>query len=225
VNAPNSTNGQVAPRLTIIADTREIASGIPRALSHKGIEVRVQRLEVGDYLLSPQVAVERKTTSDFIQSIFDKRLFEQVSALRNGFVSPLLLVEKSSAPPREIHASALRGAFLHVAVVNRIPILYTDDAMDSVETLYNILQIVQPAGFGEFSPPARRRRPSPAKRQRTVLESIPGIGRQLAHTLLRHFGNLQAVFNATPVDLMNVPGIGEIRADKIRALLQNNYRT
>lgn len=52
---------------SIIADLRERPSGIPRRLSQKGLEVRLQNLPAGDYLLSPNVAIERKTTADFIQ--------------------------------------------------------------------------------------------------------------------------------------------------------------
>lgn len=223
MNASSPTNGQGADGLTIIADTREIASGIPRALSQKGIEVRVQRLEVGDYLLSSRIAVERKTEAHFIQSIFDKRLFEQVSALRANFASPIMILEKCATPLREINPNAYRGARLYVSVQNRIPILCTEDAMDTVETLFAIAQIIRPKLSKAFSWYGKRRSPSPAKKQRTVLETVPGIGHQLAHTLLKHFGSLQAVFNATPLDLMNVPGIGHTRAEKIRTLLQKEY--
>jgi len=223
VNASSPTNGQSADGLTIIADTREIASGIPRSLSQKGIEVRVQRLEVGDYVLSREIAIERKTEADFIQSIFDKRLFAQVSALRANFASPIMVLEKCTEPLREIDPIAYRGARLYVSVQNRIPILCTEDAMDTVETLFAIAQIIRPKLSKEFSWYSKRRSPSPAKRQRTVLETVPGIGHHLAHTLLKHFGSLQAVFNATPLDLMNVPGIGHTRAEKIRTLLQKEY--
>lgn len=46
----------------LIADLRDRAAGIPRLLSQKGIEVRLKHLAAGDYLLSPAVVVERKTT-------------------------------------------------------------------------------------------------------------------------------------------------------------------
>jgi len=223
VNDASLTRDQGSEVFSIVADTREMASGIPRALSQKGVEVRMRRLEVGDYLLSPQIVVERKTEADFIQSIFDKRLFAQVSALRANFASPIFILEKCAAPLREIHPNAYRGALLYVSVQNRIPILHTENAMDTVETLHAMAQIIRPKLSKEFSWYARRRMPSPAKRQRIVLETVPGIGHHLAHTLLKRFGSLQAVFNATPPDLMNVPGIGHTRAKKIRALLQKDY--
>lgn len=210
--------------VTVIADLRERASGIPRALSQKGIEVLLRQLPVGDYLLAPHVAVERKTTGDFIQSIFDKRLFAQVGALRSAFSSPILLLEKGDPPLREIHPRALRGAMLYVSLLNRIPILYTENAADSVEMIHAIVQLSYRKISNEFSFYHKRRSPSHHRTQRYVLETIPGIGRRLAHELLIQFGNLQGVFAAGASDLMNVHGVGEMRAKQILALLQEDYR-
>jgi Fanconi anemia group M protein len=210
--------------ICIFADLRERASGIPRALSQKGLEVRLRRLEIGDYILAPHIAVERKTLADFVQSIFDKRLFAQVGALRACFAAPILLLEQCDTPSREIHPSSLRGAMLYVSLLNRIPILHTENAADTVEMLFAMTQFIHRESTKEFSLHAKRRSPSLENIQRYVLETIPGIGPHLAHELLKQFGNLQAVFSATPSDLMNVPGIGRNRAEKIRALLQRDYR-
>jgi Fanconi anemia group M protein len=220
-----TSNSPPATPLTIIADLRERASGIPRALSEKGMEVRMQRLEIGDYLLTPKIAVERKTTADFVQSIFDKRLFAQVGALRMNFPCPILLIEKCGSPSREIHPSAVRGAMLYVSLLNRIPIIHTENTSDTVEMLFAMAQLVHRDTAQEFSLHPKRRSLSPQKTQRYILETIPGIGPHLAKALLQKFGNLQAVFNAAPNDLMEVPGIGRSRAEKIRTLLQRDYRS
>ena len=215
--------------ITITADLRERASGIPRALSEKGLEVRLKRLEVGDYLITPKIAIERKTIVDFIQSIFDKRLFAQIGALRAHFQTPILLLEKSNATDSEaaterIHPNARRGAMLYVAVLNRIPILQTESSADTIEMIYAMAQLAHREREHAFSLHAKRRSPSPAMTQRYILETIPGIGPHLARTLLKQFGSLQAVFNATPEDLREVPGIGLAKAENIRTLLQGDYR-
>jgi len=221
---PISGNGQRESHLAIIADLRERASGIPRALSEKGLEVRMKRLEVGDYLLTPKIAIERKTTADFIQSIFDKRLFAQVGTLRANFQSPILLLEKSETPSREIHPSALRGAMLYVTVLNRIPILHSENSAETIELLLAMAQLVHRDQAQEFSLHAKRRSSSPATTQRYILETIPGIGPHLARSLLKQFGSLQAVFSAAPDELMEVSGIGRNKAEKIQALLLRDYR-
>jgi Fanconi anemia group M protein len=215
-------NGQ--PHITIIADWRERISGIPRALSEKGLEVKLQRLEIGDYLLTSRIAVERKTMVDFIQSIFDKRLFAQVGALRATYSSPILLIERCATPCREIHPEALRGALLYVALRTRIPILHTENAGDTVEMLFAMAKLVHREAGHDFSLHAKRRSPSLQTTQLYMLETIPGIGPRLARTLIKQFGSLQAIVNAAPSDLRAVPGIGKGRAEKIRTLLQKDYR-
>ncbi|MES1905126.1 MAG: DNA repair endonuclease XPF, partial [Paramarteilia canceri] len=48
---------------------------------------------VGDYLLSNQICVERKTVIDFLASINSGRLYNQCTAMQNFYQKPLLLIE------------------------------------------------------------------------------------------------------------------------------------
>ena len=107
---------------------------------------------------------------------------------------------------------------------NRIPILHTENAGDTVEMLFAMTKLVHREANNNFSLHAKRRSPSLHTTQRYMLETIPGIGPHLARTLIKQFGSLQAIVNATLSDLMEVPGIGKGRAEKIRALLQKDYR-
>lgn len=61
-------------KLKIFADFREKGSGVIKELVNQGVEVRMQNLAVGDYILSNRVCVEFKTKQDFVASIIDKRL-------------------------------------------------------------------------------------------------------------------------------------------------------
>lgn len=208
---------------SIIADLRERPSGIPRGLSLKGLEVRLKNLPAGDYLLSPYVAIERKTTADFIQSIFDKRLFAQIEKLRAGFPHPLLLLERTEAPAREIHPSAYRGALLYVVIHNHIPIVHAENATETVELLWAIHQMLHERGQVPFSMHAKKRAAAMPRTQRYMLETIPGLGPHLAEGLLEKFGSLQRVFAAQPDELMEVAGVGKGRARKIHEILHAEY--
>jgi Fanconi anemia group M protein len=149
--------------------------------------------------------------------------------LRAHFPAPILLLEQShtsssEADLKRIHPNALRGAMLYVVLQNRIPILQTTSSADTIEMIYAMAQLTQRAREHAFSLHAKRRSHSPVLTQRYILETIPGIGPHLARTLLKQFGSLQAVFNAAPEDLREVPGIGLTKAENIRALLQQDYR-
>jgi ERCC4-type nuclease len=77
----------------IVVDERERKSGIPDLLLQAGAIIDFAQLNVGDYIVSPETAVERKTIQDLLNSIFDGRLFVQCSQLNEHYVKPVLIVE------------------------------------------------------------------------------------------------------------------------------------
>lgn len=77
----------------IIVDVRELRSSLPSMLHAKGIELVVKTLEVGDYVLSTSICVERKSVSDLVQSFRSGRLFTQVEAMNAHYRIPVLLIE------------------------------------------------------------------------------------------------------------------------------------
>ena len=58
--------------LTIIADNRERASGILVLLAEKGVRVMMRQMAVGDYMIDGDMVIERKKSTDFVQSILTK---------------------------------------------------------------------------------------------------------------------------------------------------------
>ena len=62
----------------VIVDMREFRSDLPPMLHQRGIDIEPVTLEVGDYLLSDDLCVERKSLSDLIGSLNSGRLYTQV---------------------------------------------------------------------------------------------------------------------------------------------------
>lgn len=83
--------GFVPPR--IVVDEREKRSGIPDLLRQAGAFIDFAQLKVGDYIVSPDTAIERKTIQDLLNSIYDGRLFVQCSQLNEHYSKPVLIVE------------------------------------------------------------------------------------------------------------------------------------
>jgi hypothetical protein len=50
-------------------------------------------IEIGDYVLSPEICVERKSVSDLVQSLASGRLFNQAKAMTRAYKMPVLLIE------------------------------------------------------------------------------------------------------------------------------------
>ena len=77
----------------IVVDEREKRSGIPDLLRQAGAFIDFAQLKVGDYIVSPDTAIERKTIQDLLTSIYDGRLFVQCSQLNEHYTKPVLVVE------------------------------------------------------------------------------------------------------------------------------------
>lgn len=60
--------------LQVVVDVREFRSSLPSLLHAAGFIVEPLTLTIGDYVLSPEMAVERKSLPDLIQSFNSGRL-------------------------------------------------------------------------------------------------------------------------------------------------------
>ncbi|CAG8763405.1 23191_t:CDS:10 [Gigaspora margarita] len=77
----------------IIVDIREFRSSLPSLLHAHGIEILPCTLKVGDYILSPDICVERKSISDLIGSFVSGRLYTQCETMSIYYKQPVLLIE------------------------------------------------------------------------------------------------------------------------------------
>ncbi len=65
----------------------------PRSLPVQGLELVPLTLEVGDYVLSSELCVERKSIADLRGSLASGRLYHQAEAMSKHYRTPLLLIE------------------------------------------------------------------------------------------------------------------------------------
>ncbi|XP_073027425.1 DNA repair endonuclease UVH1 [Primulina eburnea] len=81
--------------MQVIVDMREFMSSLPNVLHQKGIRIIPVTLEVGDYVLSPLICVERKSVQDLFISFSSGRLYNQVEMMSRYYKIPVLLIEFS----------------------------------------------------------------------------------------------------------------------------------
>jgi len=77
----------------VVVDMREFRSSLPMLLFQRGMEVSPITLEVGDYILSPSICVERKALNDLISSLASGRLYYQAEAMCKHYETAVLLIE------------------------------------------------------------------------------------------------------------------------------------
>lgn len=211
-------------KLRIIADHREVPSGVVKRLFEAGVEVETRQLEVGDYIVSTEVGVERKSTRDFVQSILDRRLLEQARLLKESFPSPLLIVEGEDLyTVRGVHPNAIRGALLALAVDFGIPILWSRDESETASFLHLLAKREQVERGRPVAVRGERKGLTLEEKQRFLVEGLPGISAVLARRLLEHFGTVERVMTASEKELQQVHGIGLEKAKEIREVLASPY--
>ncbi|NXY69405.1 XPF endonuclease, partial [Glareola pratincola] len=84
---------QKSVQQTIIVDMREFRSELPSLIHRRGIDIEPVTLEVGDYILTPDICVERKSISDLIGSLNNGRLYAQCTSMSRYYKRPVLLIE------------------------------------------------------------------------------------------------------------------------------------
>lgn len=77
----------------VVVDVREFRSALPSLLHGNNMIVIPCQLTVGDYILTPDICVERKSIRDLISSLKNGRLYNQAETMLQYYKSPLLLIE------------------------------------------------------------------------------------------------------------------------------------
>ena len=210
-------------RIKIICDSRERNTLVIKELINKNVELGFERLEMGDYICSDQVVVERKTGEDLVKSILDKRLFTQTKILVENCAKPIILLEGDfSLYGSSLHPQALAGAIGSLATDFRIPIIYTKNQKETAEILFSLAKREQEE---------RKRRISIGKRKglglkiqlEETIASLPHIDQKIANRLLKHFGSIRDIMTANLEDYFEIKGIGEKIASDIIDYVYANY--
>ncbi|MBI5872123.1 DEAD/DEAH box helicase [archaeon] len=221
----NMQSQQEAKKPKIYIDSREKGSGLAKHLVEIGMDVIVQRIDIGDFILSKDVGIERKTRQDFVNSIIEKRLLPQIKSLKENFEKPILIIEGNEDlySIRAVHPSAIQGMLASIAVDFNIPILYTKDCHDTAELLKAIALREQEEKKNDFSSVKKRKPLTTKEQQEFIVESFPNIGPNVAKSLLKNLKSIKRIVNAEEKELKDVDGIGKKIADSLKKVFEEEY--
>jgi DNA excision repair protein ERCC-4 len=221
----------------IVVDERERNSGIPELLRNAGAVIDFAQLKVGDYVVSPETAVERKTVRDLVSSIYDGRLFVQCSDLVKHYQKPLLVLQGNIADlleiPEDIEDKEVKklsermplayDALATVATEFRIPIIHTPSPDQTAQLL--VILVNKALRDGKATGPLLRKikKENPVYLQQlSVLSSVPGVGDKLAARMLEKFQTPKRALNASAAELATIRGFGLARAVQVRKVLDSS---
>ena len=222
-----ATAGPDDGTVEIVADQRELDSNIARDLStREGIETRLETLSVGDYVLSDRVVVERKSVSDFLDTLTggDRSLFEQVGDATRHYARPVVILEGDGLyEERNVHPNAIRGALASLAVDFGASVLRTRDEADTADLLEVIATREQETDDREVSVHGEKASKTLAEQQEYVVASIADIGPVTARSLLEEFKTVESVMTAREEDLLEAQGVGKVTAERVRNVVGSDY--
>ncbi|HWQ19728.1 MAG TPA: DEAD/DEAH box helicase [Methanotrichaceae archaeon] len=209
--------------VSVFVDPRERDMG--KRLEALGMEITLRNLEVGDYVVSDRIAIERKTAEDFVSSIIDpkRNLFRQVEDLARSYDKPLLILEGRDLYTRQISPNSIRGAMAAIAVDYGVPIIPTEDAEETAAVISLLARREQAEGR-EPKVHGQKTARTLKEQQEYVVSAMPSVGPAVARNLLKHFGSVQAVVNASDEELRKVDLVGPKIAERIKELVGGVYK-
>jgi len=193
----------------VVVENRE-PEEIFLGLRSRGIWAERRQFEPGDYLLGSDICVERKTIRDFMSSIYDGRLFNQVRRMKELYRKVVLVVEGEPVGLDEKERKILYSAIARI-IMEGISVVSTLDRDATVEFIASLAEKRQEEGVQSIT---TRRKGRVEEKERTlfILQGFPGIGPKLSEKLLVKFGSLKGVFNASYGELKSILGEKKARA-------------
>ena len=210
--------------IRVVVDSRETNSDVVRKLVDLGVELKIETLKTGDYVLSDRCIAERKTASDFCASIIDGRLFAQITSLKESYEKPFVLVEGETLYGlRNVLPQAIVGALATILVDHGVPVVRTESGEETALLLASIARREQLENKREPRVRVKHRPATVKEAQEFVVAGLPNVDAVRARRLLEEFETVEQVFTKSEEELTQVHGIGRKTARRIREVIGSKY--
>ncbi|KAF2201351.1 DNA repair protein [Delitschia confertaspora ATCC 74209] len=235
VNTRIAGGGRITATATpprVVVDVREFRSSLPSLLHAKNVAIVPCMLTVGDYVLSPQICIERKSIRDLIGSFANGRLYNQVEAMMEHYKSPMLLIEFDQNKSFTLEpfsdlssaASYTSAAGLTVAPDLQSKIVMLTLAFPRLRIIWSSSPYQTAEIFQELK--KQQEEPDPVKAvnigldpneqgdemrafnqvPQDMLRALPGVNEKVMITLTLETENIQEVANMEEEDLIKLVG-------------------
>eukprot|EP00178_Gracilaria_changii_P002025 TRINITY_DN129_c0_g1_i1.p1 TRINITY_DN129_c0_g1~~TRINITY_DN129_c0_g1_i1.p1 ORF type:complete len:885 (-),score=112.60 TRINITY_DN129_c0_g1_i1:2998-5652(-) len=206
----------------VLVDLRELRSSLPMLLYKSNLIIVPLTLEVGDFILSSSIGIERKSIPDLYGSFTSGRLFNQAEALCRHYKHPCLLIEMDSSKtlsltatsggvPSEIAATSIVSKM--VMLLQQFPnlrLLWAQGPHDAAE-MFSVLKqnddepdekVAMSLGVDTAKSEEEALNVSP----KALLRSLPGIDSGNITTVMKKVSNVASLVNMSLDDMTAVLG-------------------
>lgn len=234
------------PRPYIVVDTREfMGSKITSKIWAQGFDVIPLRIDVGDYIISDECVIERKTVPDLISSFSDGRLFKQCQNMQQHYQLCVLLIEFHGNPfllqsraelTEQVSPSSLSSKLsLLVLHFPRLRILWSRDTAQSIAYILALRKMDKSCVMGGGPNMERITRLAVTNQSipggddvidatsRIFLSKLPGVFPGNIDAIMRRAGSLRKLFKEWNEEEY-APIMGSANAKAFSQFLDRRYR-
>ncbi|KKM74321.1 hypothetical protein LCGC14_1401520 [marine sediment metagenome] len=158
-----------------------------------------EQLDIADIVISEEVAIERKEGFDFVSSIMDNRLFEQLLRLKDTYETPILILEGLNDNVFDnvgMKTSSIYGALTFISYKLGISVIPTRNLEETAITIERIAYREQ---VKDDMPLLSRKAPktmSEEDRRIYIIEGLVDIGPKKAKLLIEKYKTPHNVLKA-----------------------------
>tara|TARA_R110000751_G_scaffold99414_4_gene192907 strand:- start:189 stop:887 length:699 start_codon:yes stop_codon:yes gene_type:complete len=229
--------------MKLIIDSRENSELTERVIEKAqsfNVPYEKQWLEIGDYVFN-DVCFEAKSSFDFLQSIVNKRLWNQLDNMDRAFTNNLVIVYGSfddgfrkhlehirttmnKASQRIILRKKFFGAMGKIILDTDCSIIWVKDALIAAELIAVVCKM-QPHDREVYTPRiVKQKKISTTDLRVDVLSTIKGVSNKKAKLLIDTFGSIMEIGEADLSELSALNGIGNILATRIIETLNSETK-
>jgi Fanconi anemia group M protein len=220
--------------MKLIIDSRENSELTERVIEKAqslNVPFEKQWLEIGDYVFN-DVCFEAKSSFDFIQSIVNKRLWNQLDNMDRAYVNNLVIVYGSFEDGFRKHLEHIKtsmnktaqrvilrkkffGSMSKIILDTDCSVIWVRDALTAAELIAVVCKM-QPHDREVYVPRiVKQKKISTTDLRVDVLSTIKGVSDKKAKLLIKKFGSIMEIGEATPSELSEIDGIGNVLAKRI----------
>ena len=219
----------------VVVDVREFRSSLPSLLHGRNMVVVPCMLTVGDYVLTPNICIERKSIKDLVSSFQDGRLYNQAETMLQHYKNPMLLIEfdaqkaftleplldlSSSLGTASVVGSDLQSKLVLLCLAfPKLRIIWSSSPYQTAEIFEELKKLqdepdpIKSVQIGlemGDDPETRTFNQTP----QDMLRAVPGVTGKALNRLILEYENVQDVANTDEEELSEL--IGRENARQIR---------
>ena len=193
-------------------------------------------LDIGDYTFA-DVCFEAKSTFDFLQSVINKRLWNQLDNMDAKFMNNVVIVYGSFNDALENHlhyvnnkagqARMLRnkfdGAFGKIILDTDANIIWVSSARQAARLIAVVCKM-HPIDREIHTPSIIRKRIATTDLRIDVLCTIKGISPKKAKLLIERFGSIMEIGEASVEEICQLEGFGKVTAKRLIDVLNKEEK-